>query len=158
MKVDVLITTYNDGKYIEKCIDSILNQSHKDFNFIIVDDGSNDNSSKIIRAFSDRRIEYHRFEENSQNIAKIRNTAFNFLKCDWCFITDGDCYAHKDWLKNGIDFIKKNQDIAGLEGKVIYGYDGYEKTLSDRYIENLSGGNYCMASVDYKRELLIKYP
>jgi len=157
MKIDILITTYNDEKYIGKCIENILNQSHKDFNLIIVDDGSNDNSPNIIRSFSDKRIEYHRFEENSKNIARIRNIAFNFLKNEWCFITDGDCYADKNWLKNGIDFIKRNKDIVGMEGKVIYGYVSYKKTLSDRYIQNLAGGAYSMANAAYKRELLVKY-
>lgn len=158
MTVDIILVTYNDGRYLKRCIDSVLTQRYRDFMFIIVDDGSTDDTPRIIANYTDRRIECHRFDINSGNIAAIRNRAVSFLRNDWCFFIDGDCHADEDWLARGVALIEAHQDIAGIEGQVIYGYEGYKKTLSDRYIENETGGHYCTANAAYKRELLTRFP
>ena len=56
MKVSVLIPSFNHENYIEKCVDSILNQTHKDLELIISDDNSNDKTIKKIKKYSDKRI------------------------------------------------------------------------------------------------------
>ncbi len=113
---------------------------------------------QIVNSFKDTRVQYHRFDKNTGNIAAIRNKAFNLVKSDWVFITDSDCHAHRDWLKEGVKAIQKQPDVAGIEGQLIYGSEGYKKTLSDRYIENRKGGRFCMANAAYKRKVLLTYP
>jgi glycosyltransferase involved in cell wall biosynthesis len=55
-KVSVVMSVYNGEKYLKEAIDSILNQTFKDFEFIIINDGSTDNSLKIIKSYKDPRI------------------------------------------------------------------------------------------------------
>ena len=62
---------YNAEKYIKKSIESIINQSYKNFELIIIDDGSNDNSKNIIKKYNDIRIKYFYF--NHQGISKCLN-------------------------------------------------------------------------------------
>ena len=57
-KISVLMSVYNGEKFISQSINSILNQTYKNFEFLIVNDGSTDNSEKIIKSFSDSRIIY----------------------------------------------------------------------------------------------------
>ena len=56
--VSVIIPTYNRANLVAKAIKSVLNQTYKDFEIIIVDDGSTDNTGEIIRGFKDKRIKY----------------------------------------------------------------------------------------------------
>ena len=62
--ISVLMAVYNCDKYLREAIDSILNQTWNDFEFIIVDDGSTDNSLQILRGYSDPRIKVITYEEN----------------------------------------------------------------------------------------------
>ena len=55
-KISIVMTTYNSSEYIDECIKSILSQTFKEFEFIIIDDGSTDNSNKIIEKYNDSRI------------------------------------------------------------------------------------------------------
>ena len=63
-KISVVMSVYNSGKYLAEAIDSVLKQSYKDFEFIIINDGSNDDSESIVKSFSDSRIKYFCNEGN----------------------------------------------------------------------------------------------
>ncbi len=71
-KVLIIIPTYNKGYIIEKTIKSILNQSYQDFELIIIDDCSSDNTREVIEKFEDKRIKYIKLEKNS-GANKARN-------------------------------------------------------------------------------------
>ena len=64
-KVSIVMPAYNAEKYINETIDSILKQSYKDFEFIIINDGSIDRTKEIISSYSDERIVYLENEKNS---------------------------------------------------------------------------------------------
>ena len=76
--VSVVMPTYNVGKYIEEAVQSILNQTFLDFEFIIVDDGSTDHTPEILRSFSDPRI---RLLFNEKNEEKQNVTAKRIREC-----------------------------------------------------------------------------
>ena len=65
MKVSVIITSYNYEQYIKDAIESVLNQTYSDFELVIIDDCSTDNSANIIKQFNDERI---KFIQNEQNL------------------------------------------------------------------------------------------
>ncbi|NCF75233.1 MAG: glycosyltransferase, partial [Xanthomonadaceae bacterium] len=64
MRFSTIIPTYNRGFTIKRAIDSILSQSIKDWELIVVDDGSTDNTEKIVKNFYDKRIKYFKFPKN----------------------------------------------------------------------------------------------
>lgn len=70
-KVTVILTSYNHAKYIKEAIDSILNQTFKDFELIIWDDASTDESWEIIQSYKDERIKTFRNEESKRGILGI---------------------------------------------------------------------------------------
>ena len=67
-KISVIVPMFNSEKFIQTCIDSILQQTFKDFELIVIDNCSTDRSCKIIEKYSDPRIKLHRNKKNSVNL------------------------------------------------------------------------------------------
>ena len=139
-KVSIILPTYNRAHIIEKAIQSVLNQTYQDFEIIIIDDGSKDDTEKIIRGFQekDKRIKYIRFEEN-KGAAAARNAGIKMSKGEYITFQDSD----DEWV---IDKLEKQMKIieTSSENIVVYcGFwriDGDEKTyIPDINISNREG-------------------
>ncbi|MBQ3058957.1 MAG: glycosyltransferase family 2 protein [Desulfovibrio sp.] len=110
-KVTVAIPTYNDEKYINEAIDSILNQTFKDFLLLIIDDGSNDSTYKIISKYRDTRIH---IIKNDKNLGRglCRNIALNCTDSEYLAWMDGDDISHPQRLEKQVVFMDENPDIS----------------------------------------------
>lgn len=107
--VSIITPVYNAERFIEDTINSVINQEYKEWEMILVDDCSNDNSEKIIKQFAkcDERIKYIKLTKNS-GAAVSRNTAIKNAKGRYIAFLDSDDIWTKDKLKIQIDFMKKN--------------------------------------------------
>ena len=117
-EVSVIMPVFNDENYIENAVKSILNQSFKDFEFIIINDNSTDNTKNILMKISDRRIQVIHNEKN-YGISKSRNVGIKVARGQYIFITDSDCEPEKDWIQNGLSALK-NSDALAVEGFTYY--------------------------------------
>lgn len=108
MKASIIIALYNQEKYIEECLKSLDKQSFTDFEIIIVDDGSTDNSklkAKSVKSkFKIKNLKL--IEQKHQGPAKARNLGVKYAKGDILVFLDGDMYFAKDFLKDLISPIK----------------------------------------------------
>jgi glycosyltransferase involved in cell wall biosynthesis len=86
--ISVVMPVYNGQKFLKQSIDSILNQTYENFELIIVNDGSTDNSEKIINSYSDPRIKYYKKENNG--VASARTYAIKYAKGDFIVYQDDD--------------------------------------------------------------------
>ncbi|MDN3688856.1 glycosyltransferase family 2 protein [Cyclobacterium jeungdonense] len=109
--VSFLMPVFNGEKFLEEAIESVLAQTYKDFEFIIIDDGSTDRSVEIIRSFFDSRIKFY---QNSSNlgISKTLNRGIDLAEGDWIARMDADDISLPHRLEKQIDFIEKNPDGA----------------------------------------------
>ena len=109
-KVSIILTSYNKGKFLKECIESILLQDHKNFELIIVDDASTDASQKIINKFSseDKRIKYFFRKQNSGTAAVPRNTGIKLSKSKYICFVDADDKWNKNKLSSQLKLIGKN--------------------------------------------------
>jgi len=116
--ISVLTTVYNGEKYLEETIKSVLEQTFKDFEYIIIDDGSTDKTAKIIKSFKDERIKYCYFKENKgyYNIHKAIN--FGLDKCKGKYIAriDADDLMLKDRLKIQYSYLEKHPKVFLIGG------------------------------------------
>lgn len=116
-KVSILMTSYNHEKFIKESIESVLNQTFKDFELIIVDDCSTDASFDIIKSFSDGRLTVIRNDQN-----KGPEYAFEILhktaKGQFIAIADSDNVWEKDKLQKQVDFLKNNHNYAAVFTRV----------------------------------------
>lgn len=117
--VSVVMPVYNGERYLNEAITSILKQSMVDFEFIIVDDGSTDNTSKIIHSFHDRRLVY--IHQANAGIAAALNKGINLAQGDYIARMDADDIAHFDRLQLQYQhmLIHDHVDILGGQAYLI---------------------------------------
>ena len=110
-KITVLMPVYNAEKFLKEAIDSILNQTFKDFEFLIINDASTDNSKKIIISYQDSRIRYF---ENKKNlgVAKTLNRGLRLAKGEYIARMDADDISLPDRFKKQVEFMEKNPQTA----------------------------------------------
>ena len=149
--VSVIIITKNQSRFLKKCINSIVVQSYKNFEVIIVDDNSSDNTKKIIESNKSNKIRYF-LNEKKLGLAGLRNFGVLQSRGDYIFFTDSDCLATKNWIEEGMELFLK-YDYAGLEGKTIPEHQNFG--ISDHFVENYTGGTYQTCNMAYKKEILI---
>ncbi|MEX2234089.1 MAG: glycosyltransferase [Cyclobacteriaceae bacterium] len=106
-RVTVLMPVYNAEHFLREAIDSILDQSFKPFEFLIIDDGSADGSVEIIRSYRDPRI---RFVQNKKNIGitATLNKGISLASCELIARMDADDISHPQRLQKQFGFMKRN--------------------------------------------------
>ena len=119
-KVTVLMTVYNGEGYLRECVDSVLGQTFKDFEFLIIDDQSGDGSRNIIKSYRDSRI---RLIENDENLSQVKSLNIGLAHAQGACIArmDQDDVMVKHRLNRQVDFLDKNPDISlvGTWGEII---------------------------------------
>jgi len=110
-KVTVLMSVYNGEKYLREAIDSILNQTFRDFEFLIINDGSTDRTMEILRSYHDRRIKIINNERN-MGLTKSLNKGLKMARGEYIARMDADDISMPDRLKKQVDFLDAHQDYA----------------------------------------------
>lgn len=136
--ISIIMSVYNGQKYLEESIKSILNQKYDNFEFIIVNDKSTDDSLKIINSFNDPRII---LIDNSQNIGltKSLNKALKLAKGKYIARQDDDDISLPERLKEQFNYLEKNLETA-LLGTFVYRIDSNGKIIDE--VHNLKSPSY----------------
>jgi len=117
--VSVILATYNRAKFIRKAIESVLNQNYKDFEFIIVNDASQDNTLKVLKSYNDSRIKIINNEINLGFVGSL-NKAINYAKGEYIArIDDHDYWCDNKKLEKQIRFLENNPDYVLVGGCAI---------------------------------------
>ena len=124
--ISVIIPSYNHEKYIKKCIDSVINQTYKDWELIIIDDGSKDNSNEIISQYNDIRITH--IQQENAGAHNAINKGLSLAKGNYLTILNSDdeflpkrfeeCIKFFEINKN-IDFISTWINIVDEKSKIL---------------------------------------
>ncbi len=122
----IIIPTYNRANTLPRAVNSVLTQSYDNFELIIVDDGSTDNTETVVRDIKDTRIRYFKKENEERNIA--RNFGISHAQGDYVCFLDSDDYYYSNHLAT------VHNIILSKYAKVVHlGYDvkdEYEKTIA----------------------------
>lgn len=110
-KISVLMPVYNSAAHLREAIDSILAQTFSDFEFVIVNDGSTDNSVEIIESYKDPRIKLFHNERNL-DLVKTLNKGWDLCKGEFIARMDGDDIAHPNRFQVQLDFMEANPQIG----------------------------------------------
>ena len=113
MKISIIIPNYNHAKFLKKRIDSILNQKFTDFEVIILDDCSTDDSRDIINSYKDERISLKLFnDKNSGSPFKQWKKGIEAAKYDYIWIAESDDWADLNFLYEAENILKTHQNIS----------------------------------------------
>ena len=107
--ISIVIPTYNRHETLARAIDSVCNQTFRDWELLIVDDGSTDESHKIVQQFRDDRIRY--IFQRHQGVSRARNTGIELARFPWITFLDSDDY----WCP-----AKLQRQLEGLEASLHY--------------------------------------
>ena len=109
-KISVIVTSYNYEQYLRRTLDSLLNQTYKDFEVIIVDDGSKDNSVDIIKEYVNNYQNFYLYtHDNNENkgLAESVKLGISKAKGEYIAFLESDDYWTEDYLQTKFDFIKE---------------------------------------------------
>ena len=112
MKASVIIPAYNAEKTIGRCLSSLSQQSFKDFETIVVDDGSRDGTAAVVKQFPKVKL----VQQKNAGPATARNKGASQARGEYLIFLDSDCVANSNWLKEMAAPLKDN-GIAGVQGK-----------------------------------------
>jgi len=144
--ISVILPTYNNERTIFNSIKSILNQSHQDFELIVINDCSTDKTKQIINSFDDNRIIYL---ENDKNIgrSKSRNIAIKIAKGDFIAVMDGDDISVPNRLSKQLKYLIENPKIDLVASNIIFFTDDKVKGISNVKIHGPKNLNFFLRPI-----------
>lgn len=120
MKVSIIVPVYNVEKYVEKCLDSLINQSYKNIEILVVNDGSTDNSVKIIEQKYNSNSNIHLYNKDNGGLSSARNFGLNKAKGDYILFVDSDDWLERNCVEELVHIIEnKKADIVEFGYKMV---------------------------------------
>lgn len=107
LSASIIIPVYQAEEYIRQCLDSIVNQTFKDFEVIIIDDGSTDGSGNICDEYAAHDSRIHVFHQKNQGVTAARRNGLQHAIGKYIFWVDADDYVEKDWLEIVFSHVRK---------------------------------------------------
>lgn len=145
--VSILVPVYNSEKYLRQCLDSIVNQTYKDLQVVIVDDGSIDNSLSICREYADKYEFIEVYHQGNAGVASARNALLDKARGDYTIFIDSDDWIELDMIAGLLHYIAEYDLDIAICGSVSEYNDS--ATAVDT--------SYCSPLIDNREEAVKKF-
>lgn len=176
--ISVVVPVYNVEKYLDRCVESVLNQTHKDFELLLVDDGSLDNCPRMCDEWAKKDERIKVFHKSNGGLSSARNYGLDRAKGDYIAFVDSDDFVQPDYLNylyqalkeregdlvicDYLHFSTQNEVVAFKEDlKILKEYDNYTVFLDDEYLLGTCNAKKIVVwNKLYKKELFndIRFP
>ena len=114
-QVSIIVPVYNTKKYLSQCIDSILAQTFTDFELILINDGSTDNSGKICDDYAKKDFRIVAIHKKNGGVSSARNKGIDFAKGEWIMFVDSDDYLSTTYLSAFSMDVTHDMEVCGME-------------------------------------------
>lgn len=178
MLISVIVPVYNVEKYLRECLDSILNQTYKELEIIVVDDGSTDNSGKICDEYEKNFNNIKVIHKKNEGLGFARNTGMANIHGEYVTFIDSDDYVDSDYIENlykniiiqktdicksGFQRVDDKKNILDRRKYDLYTYEG--KEVKDIFLPRMIGSlpdkkdsiEMCVCGVLYKTSYIMDY-
>lgn len=176
--ISVIVPVYGVEKYLDRCVESVLNQTYKDFELLLVDDGSLDNCPRMCDEWAKKDERIRVFHKFNGGLSSARNLGLEKAKGDYIAFVDSDDFVHPDYLDylykalkerecdlvicDYLHFFTQNEVVDFKEDlKIIKEYDNYTFFLDDEYLLGTCDAKKIVAwNKLYKKELFndVRFP
>lgn len=149
--ISIIIPVYNAQTYISQCLDSVLGQTKQDFEVILIDDGSKDDSGKICDMYADKDVRFQVYHRDNQGVSNARNFGIERASGEYIMFLDSDDYLEKDALEYMLNIMEADRaDFVGFSR-----YEEHvDKKCADVY--RLKGQNIIVNTADEYLEMLLQ--
>ena len=141
MKIRVIIPVYNAGQYLERCFESVLNQTHQDWEVIAIDDGSKDNSLELMRDYQLKDDRFKTLHQDNAGAGAARNYALEVCKKDSAYgyivFIDADDYIEPDYFEI---LSRHNEDVVFI--------DIFQRDATGKVIKEERMSDYAILDID----------
>lgn len=172
-KVSIVVPVYNVEDYLKYCVDSLINQSYKNIEIILVDDGSTDNSGRICDEYAQEDDRVRVFHIENGGLSNARNTGVNVASAEWVIFIDSDDYYDRRTVEYLVQLQKKyavnlvatsvievrdfqSDDFIGsltdIDSLILDRYTALKEMFYGNIVGTHPGGKL------YKKEILMKFP
>lgn len=143
--ISIIVPIYNSEKYIRRCIESILSQTFKDFELLLIDDGSKDNSGRICDEYAEKDSRVRVFHKKNGGVSSARNFGIDNAKGEWVTFIDSDDWVEAEYIANFVfDCDLSIQGYFDDKKCIRYKNKLVKKSIGDEYIRNeYILGPYC---------------
>lgn len=157
----IVIPTYNRAHMIKQTLDSISLQTYQNYEIIVVDDGSTDNTEEVVLAINNPKIIYHKKKNEERAVA--RNTGFELANGDYVTLLDSDDFLYPNHLQEAANYINSHDDVCLLRfdfdivdsNNNVLEVSAMPKNINLKMIN----GNYMGCSgMILKKEIAVRYP
>ncbi len=139
--VSITVPVYNGDKTIARCINSLLSQSYKNLEIIVINDGSTDHTLEILNSYCDNRLKV--YSQDNKGIAKTRNKLLSLCNGEFIAFCDADDFYHPDFVKEMLALME-NDDIIMTSCRI---------SRNKKARKNCKGKNFCFRIEDSIKEL-----
>lgn len=147
-QVSVIIPVYNCGKYLDKCLGSVMAQTYQNLDVIVINDGSTDNSGEIIRKYARRYENVSMIEQENKGVSAARNKGVENALGEYLLFLDGDDYIGENYVKvlveaaqaNDSDLVICGCTMVDTEGNVVQELipDTYKRGEQEEWVYRLA--------------------
>lgn len=138
-RVSIIMPVYNAGQFVAEAIDSVLAQTHSNWELLIVNDGSTDSSEQVILTYNDERIQYHKQE--NKGVSAARNIGLKSMKGDFFCFLDADDLLSKNSISTRLTAFEEEVNVDFVDGRVEV-FDTKTGKIKRTYVPNFEGNPF----------------
>lgn len=137
-QISIIVPVYNAEKYLHQCVDSILNQSFRDFELLLIDDGSKDDSGAICDEYASKDKRVRVWHQENQGVSVARNVGLEHAQGEWIYFPDSDDIIMDDafdtmmsMVSEGVDYVICGYEVYDEDGNCTYAIaDRQQRTMT----------------------------
>ena len=149
--ISVIVPCYNQAQYLDECLQSVLNQTYQDWECIIVNDGSPDNTEEIAKNWVEKDARFIYLSKENGGLSSARNAGIKIAKGEWILPLDADDKIGNQYLELAEKEFEKDYTVIYCEAE-LFGNEIGKWHLPEFSLENLAKKNCIFCSAFYKKE------
>ena len=130
MLISVVICVYNGELTIAKCIDSVLAQTYTDWQLVVIDDGSTDNTANIVRQYAEQDYRIQLYSQANQGLSSARKSGIRCVTGEYLLFIDADDYVGELYIEHFLEVLHSYPEAECIQGGYLWNEDGKAKATS----------------------------